>query len=261
MTQAFNLSQFANKVNTSGQADLTTAVTGTLPVANGGTGAATLTANNVLLGNGTSALQAVAPGTSGNVLQSNGTTWISAAASGSYTNGTTVIYTSPATFTVPTGVTAVTVCCIGGGAGGSSPSNNGGVGGTGWGYISGLTPGGTVAVTVGAGGNGSVNGAAGGGGTSSFGAYVSATGGGPNGSTGSSSASIPSGYALSPPGYQSLPQWATGGSTLRPAPAPSSSSITWTGPSGYIPGAGGGRTGVNSFPGSGGTSGIVMVQY
>lgn len=56
---------------------LTTDVTGTLPVANGGTGAATLTANNVILGNGTSAVQAVAPGTSGNVLTSNGTTWSS----------------------------------------------------------------------------------------------------------------------------------------------------------------------------------------
>jgi hypothetical protein len=81
MTQAFNLSQFANKVNTSGQASLTTAVTGTLPVANGGTGAATLTTNNVLLGNGTSALQVVAPSTAGNVLTSNGTTWSSAAVS------------------------------------------------------------------------------------------------------------------------------------------------------------------------------------
>ena len=56
---------------------LTTGVTGTLPVANGGTGAVTLTANNVLLGNGTSALQVVAPSTSGNVLTSNGTTWAS----------------------------------------------------------------------------------------------------------------------------------------------------------------------------------------
>jgi hypothetical protein len=55
-------------------------VSGTLPVANGGTGATTLTANNVLLGNGTSAFQVVAPGTSGNVLTSNGTTWASAAA-------------------------------------------------------------------------------------------------------------------------------------------------------------------------------------
>jgi hypothetical protein len=59
--------------------NLTTNVTGTLPVANGGTGATSLTANNVILGNGTSAVQAVAPGTSGNVLTSNGTTWQSTA--------------------------------------------------------------------------------------------------------------------------------------------------------------------------------------
>jgi len=104
MTQAYNLSQFANKVNTSGQVDVSTGitgtvpianggtgttsttfvnaatnVTGTLPVANGGTGATTLTANNVLLGNGTSAVQVVAPGTNGNILTSNGTTWTSGA--------------------------------------------------------------------------------------------------------------------------------------------------------------------------------------
>jgi hypothetical protein len=54
-------------------------VTGTVAVANGGTGATTLTANNVLLGNGTSAVQAIAPGTTGNVLTSNGTTWVSSA--------------------------------------------------------------------------------------------------------------------------------------------------------------------------------------
>jgi hypothetical protein len=34
---------------------------------------------NVVLGNGTSAVQTVAPGTSGNVLTSNGTTWQSTA--------------------------------------------------------------------------------------------------------------------------------------------------------------------------------------
>jgi len=53
--------------------------TGTLGADQGGTGLATLTANNVLLGNGTSAVQFVAPGTNGNVLVSNGTTWTSAA--------------------------------------------------------------------------------------------------------------------------------------------------------------------------------------
>lgn len=52
---------------------------GTLAVARGGTGAATLSANAVILGNGTSAVQTVAPSTSGNVLTSNGTTWTSAA--------------------------------------------------------------------------------------------------------------------------------------------------------------------------------------
>lgn len=57
---------------------MTTGVTGTLPVANGGTGASTLTANNVILGNTTSAVQFVAPSTSGNVLTSNGSTWTSA---------------------------------------------------------------------------------------------------------------------------------------------------------------------------------------
>lgn len=50
-------------------------------VAQGGTGATSLTANNVLLGNGTSALQVVAPGANGNVLTSNGTTWTSSAPS------------------------------------------------------------------------------------------------------------------------------------------------------------------------------------
>jgi hypothetical protein len=80
MTAALNLGLLGNNVNTSGQVSLTAGVSGTLPVANGGTGAATLTANNVLLGNGTSAPQVVAPGTNGNVLTSNGTTWTSAAA-------------------------------------------------------------------------------------------------------------------------------------------------------------------------------------
>jgi hypothetical protein len=64
---------------TLGSVDLTSQITGTLPVANGGTGATTITANNVVLGNGTSAVQTVAPGTTGNVLTSNGTTWQSTA--------------------------------------------------------------------------------------------------------------------------------------------------------------------------------------
>ena len=50
-----------------------------LAVADGGTGVSTIAANAVVLGNGTSAIQTVAPGSNGNVLKSNGTTWTSAA--------------------------------------------------------------------------------------------------------------------------------------------------------------------------------------
>jgi hypothetical protein len=130
---------------TAGNVDLASEVTGTLPVASGGTGATTLTgvvkgngtsamtagtvtvseggtgattlmANNVLLGNGTSALQVVAPGTSGNVLTSNGTTWTSAApassagqitavASGSLSDGSRVIINTDGTVSVIASVT------------------------------------------------------------------------------------------------------------------------------------------------------------
>jgi len=50
-----------------------------LGAGSGGTGLSTLTANSVLLGNGISAVQLIAPGTNKNVLTSNGTTWASTA--------------------------------------------------------------------------------------------------------------------------------------------------------------------------------------
>jgi hypothetical protein len=73
-------------VNTTGNQNTSGTAAGlsvTLAVGKGGTGRTTLTANNLILGNGTSAVNFVAPGTTGNVLTSNGTTWTSApAASG-----------------------------------------------------------------------------------------------------------------------------------------------------------------------------------
>jgi len=164
-------------------------VTGTLGVANGGTGATTLTANNVLLGNGTSAPLTVAPGTSGYVLASNGTTWASTSlpsATGTradvFTTGTS------ATWTIPAGVTAVKVTIIGGGGGGGGFNTGvccaaltgagGGGGGVAIQYFTGVS--GSMTYTVGAGGargttsNGST------GGTSSVtygGTTYSATGG------------------------------------------------------------------------------------
>jgi len=109
--------------------DLTSQVTGTLPVANGGTGATSLTANNVLLGNGTSALQAVAPGTSGNILTSNGTTWVSSTpAAGGVTSidvsgGTTGLTTSGGPITSSGTITiAGTLALTNGGTGSTTAS-------------------------------------------------------------------------------------------------------------------------------------------
>ena len=78
---AFTAAGVANQLLQSNGALAPTWIT-TATVGQGGTGTGTLTANNVILGNGTSPVQFVAPGTSGNILTSNGTTWTSAAASG-----------------------------------------------------------------------------------------------------------------------------------------------------------------------------------
>jgi hypothetical protein len=77
-------------------------LSGQVSVANGGTGKANLTLNNVILGNNTGAVLFVAPGTAGNVLTSNGTTWTSNAAGGGGGSGTvtSVGLVAPAMFTV-----------------------------------------------------------------------------------------------------------------------------------------------------------------
>ena len=55
------------------QVALATGVSGTLPVANGGTGATSLNDHYVLGGSGTGAVTPITPGSSGYVLTSNGT--------------------------------------------------------------------------------------------------------------------------------------------------------------------------------------------
>ena len=83
---------------------------GTLNVANGGTGSTSLAANNVILGNDTSAVQVVAPSTSGNSLISNGTTWVSgkqtitSSTAVTSTSGTSITFTS-----IPSWVKRITV--------------------------------------------------------------------------------------------------------------------------------------------------------
>jgi hypothetical protein len=75
-----------------------------LSVSGGGTGLSTLTANNVILGNGTSNPTFVAPGTAGNVLTSNGTTWTSAS-TGDFASGTRMTFNQT---NAPTGWTKST---------------------------------------------------------------------------------------------------------------------------------------------------------
>jgi hypothetical protein len=166
---------------------------GTLGVARGGTGASTLTSENVIIGNGTSAVKFVAPGTSGNVLTSNGSAWLSQAisAGGDYIRR---VYTSPATWTKPAGLKAVSITVLAGGGGGGgvtaipAPAFSGKQGGRGgnarqpgsFNYLAAPSIPGPVAVTVGAGGTPgpTAGGNGGAGGTSSFGPFLSATGGG-----------------------------------------------------------------------------------
>jgi len=92
MTQPRNLGAFADNLNTSGQVSLTTGVSGTLPVANGGTGSTSTTfvnlASNVTgtlpTANGGTGLTTV--GTNGQLLQSNGTSlqWATVASSSNF---------------------------------------------------------------------------------------------------------------------------------------------------------------------------------
>jgi hypothetical protein len=101
-----------------------------------------------------------------------------AAGSNATANLQTTLYTSgSSTWTAPTGVTKVRVTLFGGGGGGYSGCGEGGNGGFAYGIYT-VTPGTGYTVTVGAGGNGKGAGTAQAGGTSSFGALISATGGG-----------------------------------------------------------------------------------
>jgi len=107
-----------------------------ITVGAGGTGLSTLTANNVILGNGTSAVQFVAPGTAGNVLTSNGTTWISSVSTGgvtSFSAGTTGF--TPNTSTTGAITLAGTLVAANGGTGLTSVGTAGNVltsNGTAW---------------------------------------------------------------------------------------------------------------------------------
>jgi len=87
-------------------------IAGTLNVSSGGTGVTSLTANAVIIGNGTGAVTTVAPGALNNALISNGTNWVSTAlpASGvTITDDTSSNATRYVTLTANTSGTITTV--------------------------------------------------------------------------------------------------------------------------------------------------------
>jgi len=141
---------------------LSTGVTGQLSVSNGGTGTSSLTANNVLLGNGTSAVQVVAPSTAGNVLISDGTTWSSSAMAPGFSDMVVLSTVGTSTWQVPAGITRIKVTVLGGGGGGrGSTSGSPTAGGT-----SSFGPVSSVTITCTGGGPGA-SGSGGAGGTAS----------------------------------------------------------------------------------------------
>jgi hypothetical protein len=169
MTQAFNLSQLANKVNTSGQLDASTGLVNTTPVANGGTGRSTVTAGRLLVGAGTSAMTLLAGSATDDVVTWNGTAWVSGAPAGG-APPTIQTFVAPGTYTKPGAIKGIKVTVVGAGGAGGAPTipgsitAGGGGGGAAIEVIAAPVLPGPVAVTAGAG-------------TNSFGAFCSATAG------------------------------------------------------------------------------------
>lgn len=191
------------------------------------------------------------------------------------------VFTASGNFVVPAGVTAVLVRVLaGGGAGGGSPTSStaiGAGGGAAGGYAEkwcAVTPGQTIAVTVGAGGTCTgpgVNGTAGQ--SSSFGSYCSATGGQYGASNGTTfeigGVGVGGDINLNGNGGQQG-QSGNNGTGTQPMGAPGgappfgggATSNTWG--QGYDAkgyGAGGGGAGGTTNRGGNGAPGLVIVQW
>lgn len=189
-------------------------------------------------------------------------------------------FSASGAFTVPAGISQVEVEVWGGGAGSyASLSTTPSGGGSGGGYarkrVIGLAPGQTIIVTVGAGGVGGTvaGGVATSGGTSSFGSYVSATGGSLNSLATSASpqnGATPGGSGVG--GDVNLSGSAGQAAVLNQGGLGGAAPMGGTQNSGTIAipgvypggGAAGAGTGANSntpFPGAAGANGLVVVRW
>lgn len=261
MTQAYNLSQLANKVNTSGQIDVTTGLNGVTSVANGGTGQSTFTNGELLIGNtGNTLTKATLTAGSGiSITNGNGSITIAAAGGGQLAYA---LYSSGSgTWTCPSGVTKVKVTCIAGG-GGSSYDNEGvargGYAGAAIGIYT-VTPGAGYAYSVGAGGAYGYP-YAGNGGSSSVAGLCSATGGtgaitNTAGANGTGSNGIFFNDAVSTAGFATSANLYMFGGGFNTSS--NSSAVTWSSGSKLMPGSPGGTLGNLN----GGVGGVILIEY
>jgi hypothetical protein len=191
------------------------------------------------------------------------------------------VFTSTGTFTVPNGVNMLRVTVIGGGGSGgyhsTLPGGGGGAGGKAIGVLTGLVPGQSIAVTVGAGGAVLTGPATGNnGGTSNFGTYMSATGGaGGNGGTaalfamagGSGGSGVGGQINIGGSwGSDSIVVACRGGDGGGPGNGRATSgALPGVSASGFGGGGGGGGTSVGAsptgYPGGAGAPGIVIVEF
>jgi len=262
MTQAYNLSQLANRVNTSGQIDVTTALSGTVPVSSGGTGQTTYSNGQILIGNSSGGLTkaTITAGTGIAVTSGDGAITIASSSLGQLQYA---LYTSGSgTWTCPNNVTRIKVTIIAGGGGGGAGGidgevSPGGVGGAASGIYT-VTPGSGYNYSVGAGGVGSTTSTGGTGGASSLTGICSATGGtggvvgGGYGVSGSGS----NGVFVNTTAFSLTTFWLAippfFGNAYRQSG--STSATTWVVTSGFAPGAAG-------YTSLGGVGGVIYIEY
>ena len=205
-------------------------------------------------------------GASGQFLSSDGDgsmTWSTVA--NSYAGNKVAEYLTPGTYTwaVPNGVTSALVVCYGAGGGGTA-TLLAGKGGAGLVHVTNLTPGGNVTVNVGLGGQ---SGSAGG--SSAFGSWITANGGGPgvnnpssvsNGNSTSGNGAIP--YQIGRSANQGLGfPWVDSNRIDRPTGSGNTTRVNFSWTSGWYPGAGGQLSGTNYWTGVGGVGGLVLIYY